>query len=148
MRTLSGEWVVNKSVWKRLRTEAREREMERKQRKRERSAGSGRSVPLDPAVPESASTEMIKETEMEEGADKIKATRRKREEKVIYYIHGGQSAIDYRVQPVLVSYSDLMAHPRSGPLLGTYRSILCRTSDDPSDHHDRPLEALQLSSLW
>jgi len=70
-RTLSGEWVVNKSVWRRLRTEAREREMMRKQRKRERD-GMGRSVDL---VEKKGA-----------GGD----GRKGKEEKVIYYIHGGE----------------------------------------------------------
>jgi len=71
-RTLSGEWVVNKSVWRRLRTEAREREMVRKQRRRERDAGV--------SVGKSALGEKKGKGETGKG----------KEEKVIYYIHGGE----------------------------------------------------------
>jgi hypothetical protein len=73
-RTLSGEWVVNKSVWRRLRTEARERAMTRKQRKRERdTSGVGGTDRSD-----------LREKKAGVGRGKRK------EEKVIYYIHGGE----------------------------------------------------------
>lgn len=111
IRTLSGEWVVNKSVWKRLRSEAREREAERQQRRRERStegaaaglsasgSGSGtRRAGGNGANERGGSgsgrkTGLVLDTSV--APDKDKGTgetaRGKKEEKVIYYIHGGKS---------------------------------------------------------
>lgn len=85
MRTLSGEWVVNKSVWKRLRTEAREREVERKKRKRERSQ-SAEGVSTS-RLGEGAGVGEGLRLDVEAATAGVKG---KKEEKVIYYIHGGE----------------------------------------------------------
>lgn len=65
-RTLSGEWVVNKSVWRRLRSEAREREMY-----------SRRNKNADETLPSEAH------------ARARASINKARDEKVIYFIHGG-----------------------------------------------------------
>jgi hypothetical protein len=113
IRTLSGEWVVNKSVWKRLRSEAREREAERQQRRRERSTegaaaglsasgsrsgtgragGNGANERGGSGSESGRKTGLVLDTSVApakvEGQGRT--ARGKKEEKVIYYIHGGKS---------------------------------------------------------
>lgn len=113
IRTLSGEWVVNKSVWKRLRSEAREREAERQQRRRERSTegaaaglnssgsgsgtrragGNGANERGGSGSESGRKTGLVLDTSVAPDKDKGtgKTARGKKEEKVIYYIHGGKS---------------------------------------------------------
>lgn len=73
-RELSGEWVVNKAVWARLKAEKKERDRQRhRQMERERRGQGREAMPSPLGSPGDGQT-----------AEKAKG------EKIIYYIHGGE----------------------------------------------------------
>ncbi|KAJ9092303.1 hypothetical protein QFC19_008737 [Naganishia cerealis] len=86
-RELSGEWVVNKAVWARLKAKKKERD---RQRMRERE-GRIRGQPSSKRSAPNAKT--------------------KEGEKIIYYIHGGKSPI---VKPMLLTLANSLALLLSG----------------------------------
>jgi hypothetical protein len=90
-RQISGEWVVNKSVWRRLRIEAREREVERRNRKRTTTGASTNIKPeFDDSTRRKKDSTRPKIDADVNRENKPKSNKAKKE-KVIYYIHGGMS---------------------------------------------------------
>lgn len=74
-RELSGEWVVNKTVWARLKAEKKERDRQRFRGRERRSSGQDR-------LSQTADSQAQAEAQAQ-SLEKAKG------EKIIYYIHGG-----------------------------------------------------------
>lgn len=70
-RELSGEWVVNKTVWARLKAEKMERDRQKLRERERRGMGQGRLSFAD--------------------GPQAQAGEKAKGEKIIYYIHGGES---------------------------------------------------------
>lgn len=88
-RELSGEWVVGKSVWKRLKMERKRRRMDRDRPERSSSDNTRMSSSSPSMASRSPPQRRSTSSTDPSSAATDQSRRRARSEKVIYYVHGG-----------------------------------------------------------